>query len=325
MRRTVSFAVLVLGTVLSSQAEAQSTRVYRVGLLDTTSATANRANLDSLLRGLRDAGYVEGKNLVIDYRSAAEGRGDRFADLARDLVRAKPDVILTRGTPAAIAARDAGSVPVVMVAVADPVASNIVASLSRPGGHVTGLTTIVNELQGKRLELMKDLLPSVKKVGYLVNPNNPNSPRQGKEVEARARSLGLEARGFEAFSAETLERALKAAVANRVDVLVLAAEGVVVANQKMIIDFAARNRLPVMYSERQSVVAGGLVSYGVHYSDYYYRAASYVDKVLKGATVGDLPIEQPTRLELVINLRAAKALGLNIPAKVLARADEVIR
>jgi len=309
---------------LSFAAVAQSGKVYRIGFLETTSASANRANLEAFLRGLKEAGYVEGRNLVIDYRSA-DGRSDRFAELARDVVRAKPDVVVTRGTPAALAARDAGSVPVVMAAIADPVAAKVVASLARPGGHVTGLTTIMSDLHGKRLELIKELLPSVKQIGHFVNPVNPNSQMQWKEIERRAHSLALDARVFEARNAETLNRALEAAVSQGVGALLVSVEALILANRAAIIDFAARNKLPVMYSAREFVDAGGLISYGVHYPDLYYRAASYVDKILKGAKPGDLPIEQPTKLELVINQGAARALGIAIPRELLFRADEVIQ
>jgi putative ABC transport system substrate-binding protein len=316
-------AGLLFAAALSFSVYAQSGKVYRIGFLETTSASANRANLEAFLRGLKEAGYIEWRNLVIDYRSA-DGRSDRFAELARDVVRAKPDVVVTRGTPAALAARDAGSVPVVMAAIADPVAAKVVASLARPGGHVTGLTTIVGDLHGKRLELIKELLPSVKQIGHFVNPVNPNSQMQWKEIERRAHSLGLDARVFEARNAETLNRALEAAVSQGVGALLVSVEALILANRAAIIDFAARNKLPVMYSAREFVDAGGLISYGVHYPDLYYRAASYVDRILKGAKPGDLPIEQPTKLELVINQKTAKALGITVPRQLLLRADEVI-
>jgi putative tryptophan/tyrosine transport system substrate-binding protein len=318
-RRALAFFFLL---AFSFTAAAQSGRVYRIGLLETTSASANRANLEALLRGLRDAGYVEGKNLIIDYRSA-DGRSDRFAELAADLVRAKPDVIVTRGTPAALAAKNSG-VPVVMAAIAEPVATKVVANLARPGGNVTGLTTIVNELQGKRIELIKQLLPSAKEVGYFGNPLNPNWPRQWQEVEQNARALGLEAKFYEAKNLETLNRALEAALAQQIGALIISVEAVLSANRRVIVDFAAQHKLPVMYSTREFVDMGGLISYGVHYPDLYYRAASYVDKILKGAKPGDLPIEQPTKLELVINLKTAKALGIAVPQRLLLRADEVI-
>jgi putative ABC transport system substrate-binding protein len=309
---------------LSLSAHAQSGKVYRIGVLELTSSSANRENLEALLRGLREAGYVEGKNLVVDYRSA-EGRSDRFPELARELVRSRPDVIVTRGTPAAIAAKDAGPIPVVMAAVADPISTKVVASLAHPGGHVTGLTTIMNELHGKRLELIKEVLPSVKRIAYFVNPANPNSRVVVKQVQHTARSLGFEMLAFEVGNAQGLERALDAAIAGGAGALLVTAEAVLVANQAALIEFAARRKLPAMYSDRQFVDNGGLMAYGVYYPDLYYRAAFYVHKILKGAKPGDLPIEQPTRFELVINLNTATALGLNIPQDVLMRADRVIR
>ena len=317
-------ALLIAGALAPLAAYAQSGKVYRVGMLEIRSANANRANLESFLRGLKEAGYVEGKNLAIDYRSA-EGRSDRFRELAQELIRAKPDVIVTRGTPAALAAKEAGSIPVVMAAIADPVVNKVVPSLSRPGGHVTGLTTIVSELHGKRLELIKELLPSVKEVGYLVNPNNPNAVVQWKELEQRARAINVQARRLDAGNAEALNRALEAAVAQRVGALLLSVEALILANETVIVDFAAKHKLPVMYSAREFVESGGLISYGVDYAHMYYRAASYVTKILKGAKPGDLPIEQPTKFELVVNLKTAKALGIHFSREFLARTDEAIQ
>ena len=317
-------AAFIVALALSSSVLAQSSKVYRVGMLDIQSAAANRTNLDAFLRGLKEAGYVEGRNLVIDYRSA-EGRSDRFVELASDLVRAKPDVIVTRGTPAALAAKKAGSIPVVMAAIADPIASKVVTSLSRPGGQVTGLTTIINELHGKRLELIKELLPSAKRVGYIFNPNNPNAFIVSKELGRRAQAIGLEVQIVEATSAEALNRALEASIAKGVEVLLLSAEAVLVANESAIIDFAAKKKLPAMYSTREFVEKGGLISYGVDYAHLYYRAASYVAKILKGAKPGDLPIEQPSKFELVVNLRTAKTLGIHFSREFLARTDDAIQ
>ena len=317
-------SLLVAASLAPFAARAQSGKTYRIGFLETTSASENRANLDAFLRGLREAGYVEGRNLVIDYRSA-EGRSDRFAGLAKDLVRAKPDVIVTRGTPAALAARDAGSVPVVMAAAADPIGNKIVTSLPRPGGHVTGLATIVNELHGKRLEVIRQVLPYAKQIAYFVNPNNPNSTRQATEIAAKAHSLGFETKLYEAKNAETLQRALDATVRDGAGALLMSVEALVVANGALIIEFAAKNKLPVMYSSREFVDKGGFVSYGVHYPDLYYRAAFYVQKILKGANPGELPIEQPTKLELVINMKTAAALGIVVPRDLMLRADDVIR
>jgi putative ABC transport system substrate-binding protein len=322
--RFASGLVLACSLALPFAACAQSGKVYRIGMLETTSESANRANMEALLRGLREAGYVEGKNLVIDYRSA-DGRSDRFAELAIDLVRAKPDIIVTRGTPAALAAKKAGAVPIVMTGAANPVGTGIVGNLARPGGNVTGLSTLVNELHGKRMELIRELLPTARRIGFLSNMANPNVQFQMKELERAARTLGFEARVLDARDADSLNRALEAARAQGVDALLTTVEAVVSANRGAIVEFAAKHKLPAIYSSREFVQDGGLISYGVNYPDLYYRAASYIAKILKGTKPGDLPIEQPTKLELVINLKTANALGIKIPRDLLLRADEVIR
>ena len=309
---------------LAFGASAQPNKVYRIGVLDTLSPSANRTNMDALSRGLREAGYVEGKNLVIDYRWT-EGRSERTPDLAAALVRAKPDVIMTRATPATLAAKNAGSIPVVMLGVANPVGTGVVSNLSRPGGHVTGLTSLVTEVYAKRMEIIKDLVPGMKRIGVLLNSTNPNTPLQVKEAERAARVLGLEARVRDVQDAETLRRAFDAAAADSVGAMLINAEPLMHANRSVIIESAAKHKLPAIYAAREFVDAGGLVSYGVHYPDLYYRAAFYVDKILKGAKPGDLPIEQPTKFELVINLKTAKALGINVTRDFALRADEVIQ
>ena len=315
-------ALLLFALALSFAACAQSGKVYRIGLLEMTPASANRANLDALLRGLRELGYTEGKNLVIDYRSA-DGRIDRFPDLVADLVRAKPDIIVARGTVPTLAAKDSG-IPVVMSSSANPLGTRVVSSLARPGGNVTGLTSLTTELHGKRMELIKELLPGVKHIGLPLNMVNPNAPAQWKEVERAAHLLGLRAQVFDARDANTLARALETAAGQSVNALLINAEALMVANRRAIVDFAAKHKLPVMYSGREFVEAGGLISYAPDYRALYYRAAFYVDRILKGAKPGDLPIEQPAKLELVINMKAAKALGIAVPQQLLLRADEVI-
>jgi putative ABC transport system substrate-binding protein len=317
-------AVVVLALVLSFAAYAQSGKLYRIGFLETTSATANRVNLDALLRGLKERGYAEGKNLIIDYRSA-DGRAERFPEMASELARAKPDVIVTRGTAAALAAKNLRSIPVVMATSADPVGPGIVASLARPGGNVTGLTAIVSELGGKRMELLKELLPTARRIGFIAGMStNPSSQGQWNEVDRAARSLGMEARVLDVRDGQTLQRAFEQAKELGIDALLTTGEALTLANRRAMGELALKHRVPVIYPAREFVEAGGLISYGVHYPDLYYRSASYIDKILKGAKPGDLPIEQPTKLELVINMKAAKALGITIPRGVLLRADEVI-
>jgi len=315
---------LLCALALSFATFAQSGKVYRIGMLETTSESANRANLDAFLKGLREAGYVEGENIVIDYRSS-EGRADRYPELAAELVRAKPDVIVTRGFAAARAAKNAGTIPIVMATSADPVAAGVVNSLARPGGNVTGLTTLVSELAAKRLEVLKELAPQASRVAAMLNLANPTAVAERRQIERASKSLGLEAIILDVRDAEGLDRALEAAVQRGADALLINAEAVVMANRTTILDFARKHRLPVMYSAREYVEGGGLIAYGVSYPHLYYRAASYVDRILKGAKPGDLPIEKPTKLYLVINVRAATALGIPIPSPLLLRADELIQ
>jgi putative ABC transport system substrate-binding protein len=321
---TRALRILFLLIALPLIASAQSGKVYRIGLLEITSVTANQRHMDALLRGLREAGYVEGKNLVIDYRSS-DGRLEQFPALARDLVRAKPDVIVARGAAAALAAKAAGSVPIVMTSSANPVAAGVVSNLARPGGNVTGMTSLVTDVHGKRLQFIRDMLPGAKRVGVLLHATNPNTPSQWREVERAAEPLGFRAELYKVHDPETLKQALQAAAAAPVDALLVNAEAIMLENRRTISAFAASAKLPVMYAAREFVEAGGLASYGVNYADLYYRAASYVDKILRGAKAGDLPIEQPTKLELVLNMRAAQAIGLTLPREFLLRADEVIQ
>jgi putative tryptophan/tyrosine transport system substrate-binding protein len=316
-------ALAVLALLLAAGASAQTAKVYRIGMLETTSEIANRANLDAFRKGLRDAGYVEGQNLIIDYRSA-DGRAERYAQIAAELLKAKPDVIVTRGYAAARAAREAG-VPIVMATSADPVAAGVVKSLARPGGNVTGLTTLVSEIAGKRIEVLHELAPQTSRIAAMLNLGNPTAQAERQQIEAAARSFGMQAFIFDVRNAEGLQRALDLAAQRQVDALLINAEAVLLANRGTILDFARKHRLPVMYAAREYVEGGGLIAYGVSYPHLYYRAASYVDRILKGAKPGDLPIEKPTKTFLVINVRAATALGIPIPSRLLLRADELIR
>jgi putative ABC transport system substrate-binding protein len=324
VRKTGTVPIFLLALAVSSAACAQSAKVYRIGVLETPAASANRKNLDALLRGLRQAGYFEGRNLVLDYRST-DGTPRGYQEVAMDLVRAKPDIIVTRGTSATAAAKKAGSIPVVMTAAADPVGSGLVANLAHPGGSVTGLTSLVTEVHAKRMELIKELFPAARRVGFVANPDNANTPAQWQQVERAARALGLEARLVGVRDAEMLRQNLESVRRQGIGALLVNTESVMLANRQAIVDFGAAQRMPVMYSSREFVDAGGLVSYGVDYPALYYRAATYIDKILRGAKPGDLPIEQPTKFELVINLKAAKALGVTVSRELLARTDEVIQ
>ena len=301
----------------------QVAKVYRIGILETIPAARNASNLDALRKGLRDLGYVEGRNLVIEYRSA-DGRPERFPDLAAELVRLKVDLIVTRGTPAASAAKNATeTIPVIMATMGDPRA--IVASFARPGGNITGVTTFSTELTAKRIELLKELVPNLSRIALLHNMGNPAVPPEWEETKTAARSLGLQAELLDVRSQGDLGRAFELAVRQHVDALVIGADGLTQLHKQTIVDLVARNRLPAAYPAREFVEAGGLIAYAVNYPDLYYRFASFADKIFKGAKPGELPVEQPTKFELVINLKTAKALGLTIPQSVLLRADEVIR
>jgi putative tryptophan/tyrosine transport system substrate-binding protein len=256
------------------------------------------------------------------YRSA-DGRDERFPELAAELVRMNVDLILARGTPATVAARNAsGTIPVVMTSTADPFA--IVGNIARPGGNVTGLASLLVDLISKRLALLTELVPSLARVGILINPNNPNFARTRKNNETSAQSMGVQSVLLNVTSSEDIAAAFVAASSQRLDALSVATETVKQANRSLIADLAVKHLLPAIYGSREFVDAGGLIAYGVSYPDLYRRAATYVDKILKGAKPADLPIEQPTKFELIVNLKAAKGIGLTIPETFLARADEVI-
>jgi len=306
-------------------AEAQPAgKVYCIGVLEPTSMALNAANLDAFRQGLRELGYVEGRNMRIEYRSA-DGRSERFPDLAAELVRLKVDVILTRGTPAVMAAKNAtGTIPVVMAASGDPVLSGVVSSLARPGGNVTGLSAVVVEVSGKRLELIREMAPGVSRVAALFNMSNPNDALQWKEIETAAPSLRVQLQLLDVRKPSDFAGAFDAAVKGRAGALVVGLDALTWANHRPIVDLAAKHRLPAIYGGREFVNAGGLIAYGVSYPHLYHRAANFVDKILKGAKPADLPVEQPSKFELVINLKTAKAFGLTIPQSLLQRADEVI-
>jgi ABC-type uncharacterized transport system substrate-binding protein len=300
----------------------QASRIYRIGILEPIPAARNAANLDALRKGLRELGYVEARNLVIEYRSA-DGRAERFPDLASELVRLKVDLIVTRGTPAAIAAKNAtGTIPVVMATMGGPGA--IVPSFAQPGSNITGVTTFSTELSAKRVEILKELVPSLSRVGLLHNMGNPAVPPEWEETKTAALSLGVEAELFDVRNEGDLRRAFELAAQQHVDALVVGADGLTQLHQQTIVDLAARNRLPAAYPAREFVEAGGLIAYAVNYPGLYFRFATFVDKIFKGAQPSELPVEQPTKFELVINAKTAKSLGLTIPPPLLVRADEVI-
>jgi putative ABC transport system substrate-binding protein len=297
-------------------------KIYRIGMLEPVPAAQNAANLDALRKGLRDLGYSEGRNLVIEYRSA-DGRAERFPDLASELVGLNVDLILARGTPATTAVKNAtGTIPVVMTTMGSPGA--IVASFARPGGNITGVITFSTELTAKRVEILKDLVPGLSRVALLHNMGNPAVPPEWEQTNMAARSLGIAAQLLDVRSEADLGRAFELAIRQGVDGVVVGADGLTQMYQQPIIDWASRNRLPAVFPAREFVEAGGLIAYAVNYPDLYFQLATYVDRIFKGAKPGDLPVQQPTKFELAINLKTAKALGLDVPPTLLARADEVI-
>ncbi len=324
MRRR-EFIVLLGGVVLPFAARAQQEkRVPRIGLLSPFSRSDTALWHQAFLEGLRDLGWVEGQNIVVEYRYA-EGKVDVLPELAADLVRLKVDIIVTAVTNDTLAAKNTTKeIPIVMAAAGDPVATGIVESLARPGGNITGLSQMNPELTGKRLDLLKEIVPKLSPVAVLWNPEDPISILGWDEIQLPARKLGVEVHSLEVRSPGDLDKALDEAARTHVGALVIMPNPVFVTNLKRIADFAAQNRLPSIFHLREFANAGGLVSYGIDRSDQFRRAATYVDKILKGAKPADLPIEQPTKFELVINLKTAKALGLAVPPTLLSSADEVI-
>lgn len=302
----------------------QPGRVYRIGILETLPADGNKVNFAALLRGLREHGYIEGQNLQIEYRSA-DGYADRFPALAADLIGRGVDLIVTRGTPAAKSAKAAtAKIPIVMAAIGEPLGVGVVASLAQPGGNVTGFSAFVTELSGKRVELLKETFPSIANVGFLVNMSSPVSPPQWELTQSVAKTLGLTAELFDVRSDADIATAFAAMRQHKVNALSVGIDVVTQAYAATIVQLATEQKMPTAYPAREFVELGGLLSYGVDYSDLYYRAAGLIEKIFKGAQPANLPVEQPTKLALVINLKAAKALGFEVPSTLLARADEVV-
>jgi len=314
---------LLLTAFLLTEAEAQqATNLSRIGILAAGSPLSESPRIEVLRQGLRELGYTEGKNVIFE-RRYAQGRVDRLPSLAADLVRLKVDIIVTGGRPSTRAGQQATStIPIVMAAAGDPVGNKFVASLARPGGNITGLTTIRGDLTGKRLELLQEAVPKISRVAVLWGPPAASNL---KMTEAAARSLGLEFQSLEVRSPGDLEDAFRAATKERAQALVALRNPIFLNQLTRIAELAIKSRLATIYDDKTFVEAGGLMSYGVHFPDLYRRAATYVDKILKGVKPVDLPVEQPTKFELVINLKTAKQIGLTIPPNVLARADRVIK
>ena len=300
----------------------QHGRVWRIGVLETTSMALNAANFEAFRQSLRDLGYIEEQNLIIEYRSA-EGRGERFADLAADLLRLNIDVIVTRGTPAVLAAEKATTTtPIVMAAMGDPLM--VVASLANPGGNITGLSGYTTGLEGKRAEVLKELVPGAVRIAGLYNMDNPVVPPLWNELQTAARKLGLTPQLLDIRKVEDIAPAFADATSQHADALIVSVDALTQKNRSFIAQLAAGHGLPAIYVSKEYIDAGGLIAYGPSYPDLYRRAAIYVDKILRGASPSGLPVEQPTKFELIINLKAARAIGLQVPMALMVRADEVI-
>ena len=318
-------AIFFLATVSPAESQ-QPKKIAKIGYLLPSTPAAAAHLLEAFRQGLRELGYVEGKTLVLELRYG-EARSERLPELARELVGLKVDVIVT-ATDVAIAAvkRETQTIPIVMGNSTDPVGTGFVASLARPGGNITGLSSISPELSGKRLELLREVVPGLSRVAFLWNPDIRGGVLDYNQTESAASSLRLHLQSVEVLRAEDLDRAFSAVTKERAQALILpAANPVAFANQGQIASFAQKNKLPSMYAQKEYVEAGGLMSYGPSTPDMHRRAATYVDKILKGAKPAELPVEQPMKFELVINLKTAKQIGLTIPPNVLARADKVIK
>jgi putative ABC transport system substrate-binding protein len=318
----IAFVLVVTGAVAMAQ---QPAKILRIGILIAPSASSFSARVEALRRRLRELGYVEGKNIVIEYRYA-EGKVERIPDLAAELVRLKVDVIVTSGGERTILAakKASATIPIVFAGAGDPVGTGLVSSLARPGGNITGLSTMTPDLDGKRLELLKEAFPKVARVAFLWQ-----SGWRGNlaltDMEAAAKALGVKLLSLEVRSLDDFDSAFARAKRDGAQALINTPGGIISTQQRQVLDFAAKNRLPAMYHNSEFVEAGGLMSYGPSQTDQWRRAADFVDKILKGAKPADIPVEQPTKFEFIINLKTAKQIGLTIPQKALERADKVIK
>jgi len=324
MFRKIVFC-LPLTLFLLTVAEAQHpTKVPRIGFL-TTSPSVFPGRNEAFRQGLRELGYLEGKNIVIEWRFA-EGKADRLLALVSELVRFKVDIIVSGNPTATRFMKEATTtIPIVMGFDTDPVGNGLVANLARPGGNITGLSVLSPELGGKRLELLKEIVPKLSRMAVLGSSTLPGNAQTLRETELAAGALGVKLQFVDVLSPKDVEAAFQRAVNGRADALLAQGSGILNAHRTQVADLAIKSRLPAMYYAAEFVEAGGLMSYGVDFADLFRRAATYVDKILKGAKPADLPVEQPTKFELVINLKAAKQIGLTIPPNVLARADRVIK
>ena len=324
--RRREFIALVGGAAawpLAASAQ-QSRRVPRIGVLLLGTPASFAGRIEAFVEGLRDLGYVDGRTVAIEWKWGQD-RVDQLPDLAAELVRSQVDVIVTGGTPAAQTLKNATrTIPIVMAIVGDPVAAGLVDSLARPGGNATGFSIVATDLSGRRLQLLKEMVPGLSSIAVMSNATNPQSQTELRETQSAARSLELRLHSAPISADTSIENAFDKIKKEPVQALIVVTDAILYSQRSQILDLAARHRLPAMYPYREFPEAGGLTSYAPNVRDMFRRAASYVDRILKGANPGDLPVEQPTKFELVINLKTAKSLGLDVPAGVLAVADEVI-
>ena len=319
----LTLCALLLALSASVQAQ-QPAKVPRLGYLGG-SLSANVARIEALRQGLRELGYVEGKNIFIDWRDSG-GKLDRLPALAADLVQSKVDVIVTGGPASTRPLKEATStIPIVMAQDPDPVGNEFISSLARPGGNITGLSTLAPELSGKRLELLKEIIPKFKRVAVVGSSKEPGNAQSLKEIELASGAFGVQVQYLDVLDPKDIETALRAASKARADAVLFLGGPVINAYRTRVIELAVKDRLPAIYYAPEWVEDGGLITYSVSFTDLFRRAATYVAKILKGAKPGDLPVEQPTRIELILNLKAAEAQGLKISPSLLLRADQVIR
>jgi len=318
----IAFVFVVAEAVVQAQ---QSTKLPRIGFLSAASISSVAARIDGFRQGLRELGYVEEKNIVVEWRHA-EGKPDRVREFAAELVRLKVNVMVSAGPTVTRAAKEATStIPIVMTQDPDPIGTGFVASLARPGGNITGLSSLSSELSGKQLELLKEAVPRLSRLAVLGSSTQPGNAQALREVELTAGTFGVRFQYLDVVSPKDIEIAFRDANKGRAEAVLVLGGPVLNSHRTQIADLAAKNRLPAIYDRREYVEAGGFMSYATSITDLDRRAATYVDKILKGAKAADLPVEQPTKFELVINLKAAKQVGVTIPPNMLARADRVIK
>ena len=318
----IAVAMFAVGVIAEAQ---QPKKVPRIGYLSGTSYSVNSARIEAFRQGLRELGYVEGKNIVIEWRYA-DGKLDRLPALAAELVRLKVDVIVASAPPPTRSAKQAtATIPIVMAYDDDPVGNGFVASLARPGGNITGLSTLAPEIIGKQLELLKEIIPKLSRVAVLGNATRPGSPQALKEINLAADAVGVQLQYLEIQAPKDIETAFRAASSERAEAVIVMQTPVLISQRRQVADLAVKSRLPAIYGRPEYVDDGGLMSYATSFTDLSRRAATYVDKILKGRKPADIPVEQPMKFEFIVNLKAAKQIGLTIPPNVLVRADKVIK